>query len=202
MSAIIIQHENTKAYVDQHFAKDTEFMLGAFGKGRGIEEAQPRTGNILIPKGGSIRLDLGDRSVEIRDFGFAQTGGDLFVWDAQDKVVWTGNAVLAESPGIPWLLDGHLQDTLDTLRRVYDFLPADARIVPGHGPLTDRTTIKSHMDYLTELRIRVQASVKAGNTLEQTVKASNIKEYQQYALYGWVHSMVNVPAAFKELGGK
>lgn len=201
-STIIIQHQHTKSYIDQHFVKDTEFMLGAFGKGRGIEEAKPRTGNILIPKGSSIRLDLGDRSVEIKDFGFAQTGGDLMVWDEQNKIIWTGNAVLAEFPGIPWLLDGHLQDTLDTLRLVHEFLPADARVIPGHGSLTDRAAIKSHVDYLTELKARVQTSLKAGNTLEQTVQAADMKEYQKYALYGWVHNMVNVPAAFKELGGK
>jgi len=47
--------------------------------------------------------------------------------------MWGGNPVIAAKPALPWLLDGHLVETLETMTRVYDFPPADARIVPGHG---------------------------------------------------------------------
>jgi cyclase len=77
----IIQHANAKAYIDEHFKADTAFMIQNFGKGRGIEEIVPRTGDILIPEGGKLVIDLGGKSVEVIDFGFAQTGGDLFVWE-------------------------------------------------------------------------------------------------------------------------
>ena len=73
----IIQHEVTKQYIDTHFEGDTQFMMKNFGKGRGIEEIKPVAADILIPKGGKLTLDLGGKTVEIIDFGFAQTGGDL-----------------------------------------------------------------------------------------------------------------------------
>lgn len=197
-STTIIQHEATRAYVESHFADDVKFMLGAFGKGRGIEEIRPRAADLLVSAGGVLRLDLGGRVVEIRDFGFAQTGGDLWVWVPDAKVLFAGNPVIAEKPALPWLLDGRLQDSLDTLIKVRDFLPAGARIVPGHGRVIDKQALDWPIGYLSALRDQVKAAIARGATLEQTAGEVQLPEYQGYALHGWVHKQVNVGAAYRE----
>ncbi|HYD82371.1 MAG TPA: MBL fold metallo-hydrolase [Paucimonas sp.] len=198
-STAIIQHVNAKNYIDANFDKDVQFMRGAFGEGRGIEKAKARTGDILVPKDGKLELDLGGKIVQIIDFGFAQTGGDLFVWDPQSKVLFAGNPVIAQQPALPWLLDGHLQETLATMQRVHDFLPADARIVPGHGPVVGRDALQWHIGYLAELKMQVAQALEKGMTLEQTVAAVELPQYKGYAIYDWVHKQINVPAAYKEL---
>ncbi len=129
----VVQHRHTQRFIAAHLADDKAFMIQHFGTGRGIEPIQARAADILVPEGGKLQLDLGDKIVEIIDFGFAQTGGDLWVWEPQSKVLWSGNPIIAGKPALPWLLDGHLLATLATLDRVYAFLPDDARIVPGHG---------------------------------------------------------------------
>lgn len=198
-STTIVQHEVTRAYVDKHFADDVKFMLGAFGKGRGIEQIQPRTGDLLVPRGGSLTLDLGGRMVEIRDFGFAQTGGDLWVWVPEAKVLFAGNPVIAERPALPWLLDGRLQDSLATLVKVRDFLPAGARIVPGHGRVIAKEELDWPIGYLSALRDQVKAAIARGLTLEQTTAEVTLPEFGGYMLHGWVHKQVNVQAAWREL---
>ena len=201
-STTIIQHANTRTYVDKHLADDKAFMIQHFGKGRGIEEIKARTGDVLVPAGGKITLDLGGKTVDVIDFGFAQTGGDLWVWEPQSKVMWSGNPVIASKPALPWLLDGHLVASLETLRKVYDFLPSDARIVPGHGVPMTREALKWHIDYLAAVRLQVQTAIDQGLTLEQTVKQVALPEFAGYALFGWVHPMLNVPAAYKDLSKK
>jgi glyoxylase-like metal-dependent hydrolase (beta-lactamase superfamily II) len=198
----IIQHEVTKQYIDTHFEADTQFMIQNFGKGRGIEEIKPVAADILIAKGGKITLDLGGKSLEIIDFGFAQTGGDLFIWESVSKVMWTGNSIITIKPSLPWLLDGHLVETLTSLHKVYDFLPADARVVPGHGSVMAKKDIKWHIDYLTTVKKEVEAAVAEGLTLEQTVERVKMPEFEGYALHGWVHPGLNVPAAYKDLSSK
>lgn len=198
-STVLIQHEATKTYVEAHFAEDVQFMLGAFGKGRGIEAARARTGDILVPKGGALTLDLGGKRVEIRDFGFAQTGGDLWVWVPEDKVLFAGNPVIAEPPSIPWLLDGNLVETLATMQRVRAFLPADATIVPGHGRPIAKAGLDWHIEYLTALRDQTRAAIAKGATLEQAVAEVEVPRAASYAIYGWVHKQINVPAAYEEL---
>lgn len=198
-STVIIQHEETKKYISTKFEADTKFMIGAFGKGRGIEQIKPRIGDVLIPKGGMIQVDLGGRVVEIRDFGFAQTGGDLWVWVPDAKVIFAGNPVVTEKPGIPWLLDGRVQETLDSLTKVRDFLPADAIIVPGHGRPMPKSGLDWHIGYLTALRDETKAAVANGATVEQAVSQVALPNYQGYAIFDWIHKQVNVPAAYKEL---
>jgi glyoxylase-like metal-dependent hydrolase (beta-lactamase superfamily II) len=195
----IIQHLNAKAYIDKHFEADTKFMMQNFGQGRGIEEIVPTTGDTLIPEGGKLLVDLGGKMVEILDFGFAQTGGDLFVWESQSKVMFTGNPVITVKPSLPWLLDGHLVETLQTLKTLYEFLPSDAKIVPGHGPVMKREDIKWHIDYLATVKKEVQMSIDQGFSLEETVAKVKMPEFSGYALFGWVHPGLNVPAAYKDL---
>lgn len=195
----IIQHVNTRAYIDKHFKADTEFMIQNFGAGRGIEEIVPSSGDILVPEGGRIAVDLGGKVVEVIDFGFAQTGGDLFVWEPESKVLWTGNPIIAQKPSLTWLLDGHLLETLDTIKRVYDFLPAEARVIPGHGPVIGREDLSWHIDYLTTVKERVGEAIERGLTLEETVEQVKMEEFRGYALFDWVHPALNVPAAYKDL---
>ncbi len=196
---IVIQHSYTKRYIDEHFKDDTEFMIQTLGPGRGIEEIVAHTADILVPDGGTITLDPGGKSVDIIDFGFAQTGGDLFVWEPEAKVLWTGNPIITVKPSLPWLLDGHLLETSDTLKKVYDFLPADAHVVPGHGSVMGREDMKWHIDYLDAVEKQVRLAVGEGLTLEQTVERVQMTEFGGYALFGWVHPGLNVPAAYKDL---
>lgn len=195
----IIQHANTKAYVDKNIDQDKAFMVKNFGQGRGIEEVVPRTGDVLVPAEGSITLDLGGHEVIIRDFGFAQTGGDLFVWHPAANVIWTGNPVISTKPALPWILDGHLIATHDTLVKVHDAITDDTRVIPGHGPVTDRSAIKWNIDYLATVKSQVKAAIDEGLTLEQTVEKVQMPEFSGYALFGWVHPSLNIPAAFKDL---
>lgn len=201
-ATIVIQHQNTSQYIREHLKDDKAFMIKNFGAGRGIEPIQARIANVLIPKGGRLALDLGGKQVEIIDFGFAQTGGDLFIWEPQSKTMWTGNPVIAVKPALPWLLDGHLLETLATLKNVHAFLPSDAKVVPGHGSLMTRDDIQWHIDYLETVKTQVKAAIDKGLSLEETVKSVTMPEFSGYALFGWVHPGLNVPAAYKDLTGK
>ena len=195
----IIQHEAAAAYINTHWDADIDFMIQNFGEGRGIEEVKPTPADILISSGGKIIVDLGNKKVEIQDFGFAQTGGDLFVSIPEDNILWTGNPVIADAPALPWLLDGHLIDTHDTLVKVYNRFDADTKVVPGHGPVTSIVAIKWAIDYLAAVRDGVQNAIDAGLSLEQTVAKVTLPDFKGYALYGWVHPSLNIPAAYKDL---
>ncbi|GAB2857740.1 hypothetical protein GCM10027277_27710 [Pseudoduganella ginsengisoli] len=198
----IVQHAVTRQYIAGHLEDDKAFMVKNFGSGRGIEHIKARSPDIVVAAGSTVSLDLGDKKVDIIDFGFGQTGGDLWVWEPQSKVLWTGNPVIASKPALPWLLDGRLVETLETLKKVYAFLPADAKIIPGHGVAMQREDLQWHIQYLETIRNKVQAAVNEGLTLEQTVQRTAMPEFGGYALFGWVHPGLNVPAAYRDLSKK
>ena len=195
----IIQHAFTAEYIHEHIDADKAFMMQNFGTGRGIEEIEATEADILVAEGGAITVDLGDINVDIKDYGFAQTGGDLFVSVPDANVLWTGNPIAAEAPALPWLLDGHLVETRETLQEVRAMVNDDTQIVPGHGPVTDAAAIDWAISYLSEVETQVGQAVAEGLTLEETVAEVEMADYQGYALFGWVHPHLNVPAAYTDL---
>jgi cyclase len=161
---------------------------------------KPRAGDIMIDHDTSI--DLGGRVVELKVFGQGQTKGDLFVWLPQEKAMFTSNAVLAERPALPWLLEGNHDLSLQALKRIKSFLPPDAIIIPGHGrPTTVARSLDYLIGYLETLDREVHAAVERGLTLDETVKAVAMEEYSGYKLYPWTHKQMNVPHAYKRIKG-
>jgi glyoxylase-like metal-dependent hydrolase (beta-lactamase superfamily II) len=201
-TTIIIQHLHAKQYIDKHLEDDKKFMCETLGRGRGIEEIETRTGDILVEQGSKIQIDLGGgKIVEIIDFGFGQTGGDLFIWEPESKIIWAGNVIPAPKPRLPWLLDGHIVDILQTLTKVYNFLPNGARIVPGHGIPMTREDLRWPIDYLTAVRNSVQKGIDQGLNLEEIIKLSidDTQQFRGYAYFDWIHPKVNVPKTYEEL---
>jgi cyclase len=199
-STVIVQHPATKRYMDEHFEDDRNFMLGLMGKGRGIERVQSRSADVVVPE--MITIDLGDRMVEVRHFGFAQTPGDLVVWVPDAKVLWVGNMIQAPSPALPWLLEGRHHDTIETLSRVKAFLPEDATIIPGHGKPMRPSGIDFPLNYLRELDGSVRKAIDEGRSAEEAQNAVAMAHYSDYSLFEWAHRTVNVPAAYSHLRDK
>jgi glyoxylase-like metal-dependent hydrolase (beta-lactamase superfamily II) len=195
-STQVIQHEATAAYIEDHFEKDVAFMSKHFAN-RGLREIEPRPADVRVPDGETLTIDLGGETVEIKQFGFAQTPGDLFVWVPSAQTMWMGNALIADAPAIPWLLDGGHVESLASMRRVRNFLPPDAKVVPGHGAVTDVRGVEDHIDYLAALDAEIRRAVDAGMSLEDAQKQVHVDAYRDYAIYGWVHSQLNVPQAYQ-----
>jgi len=197
--AKVIQHAATQQYVQSHFKDDVAFMSQHFGTNQGLSELKPQRADILVPDGGAVEVDLGARRVQVLHLGFAQTVGDLFVWMPAEKVLFTGNPIIARPPALPWLLDGRLEESLATLTRLRKLVPDDAIVVPGHGAPVDVKTMDFNISYLARLRQEVGAAVDRGLSKEAAVQAVTMKEYEGYKIFPWVHAQINVPKTYDEL---
>ena len=107
--------------------------------------------------------------------------------------------IQAPPPALPWLLEGRHEETIATLTKLQEFLPADTTIVPGHGKPMAREEIDYSIKYLKKLSQQVQEAIQEGLTLEETVQRMSFSEYRQYSLYDFVHKTVNVPAVYRDL---
>ncbi|SDE02093.1 Glyoxylase, beta-lactamase superfamily II [Mucilaginibacter pineti] len=200
-TTLIIQNEYAKENLSKNYEGIKTFMVGLFGTGRGIENTVFRPADIVIPKNSNLKLDLGGgKIIEFLNVGTAQSPADLFVWMPNQKIFWAGNPFIAESPAIPWLFDGFFLEPAANLKKVYDFLPNEAIVIPGHGRITNKAGIKYTIDYVQELKTEVEAAVDKGLTLEQTKEAVKMKEYDKgYVLFNWLHYNFNLPNAYKDI---
>jgi len=200
-SSIIIQNELANESLSKHYEYIKQFMVRLFGTGREIEATSFRPAQLLVPKNSSLKLDLGNgKIVEFINIGTAQSPADLFIWLSSSKVFWAGNPFIAESPAIPWLFDGYFLEPANNLRKMYDFLPDDAIVVPGHGRITNKAGIKFTIDYVEALKRNITGAVENGLTLEQTIQTVRMKEFDKgYALFDWLHFNFNLPNAYKDI---
>ncbi|MBL8632443.1 MAG: MBL fold metallo-hydrolase [Myxococcales bacterium] len=195
----VVQHQRTAEYIAAHFQEDVAFMKMNFGTDQGLDEVRAVAADTLVSDTTPYKVDLGGIQVEARYYGFAQTGGDLFVHVPTAKVLWTGNSLVATKPAVPWLLDGHGKDVATTLTQVRAALPADTIVVPGHDHPTNPAGFDFSVNYLRAMNEEVSAAIGKGLTVEQTVAAVTMPSYQGYAIWDWVHKVVNVPATYAEL---
>jgi glyoxylase-like metal-dependent hydrolase (beta-lactamase superfamily II) len=200
-STRIIQNEFAKDNLAKNYSGIKQFMVSLFGSGRGIESTVYRAADIVIPKNSNLKIDMGgDKIVELINISPAQSQADLFAWMPNQKVFWAGNPFIAESPAIPWLFDGYFLEPTANLKKVYDFLPDDVIVIPGHGRITSKAGIKYTIDYVEELKKEVTEAVAKGLTLEQTRAAVTMKDYDKgYVLFHWLHDNYNLPNAYKDI---
>ncbi len=192
-TTLIIQNEFARDNLAKNYEGIKQFMITLFGKGRGIEESRYRAADITIARNNNLKLDLGNgKVVELMNEGPAQSPADLFVWLPSSKVFWAGNPFIAESPTIPWLFDGFFLEPARNLRKVYDLLPDDAIIVPGHGKITNKAGIKYTIDYVDALKKNVEDAVRKGLTLEQTQAAVALKEFDKGYVFSTGFTIISI----------
>jgi cyclase len=115
-----------------------------------------------------LTLDLGDRRIEILNFGRGVTPGDTVLYLPREKVLLVGDLIV--NP-ITFALSGYPTEWLEALRRI-DELDATT-IVTGHGPaLRDKTLLHATMDVFRMLLkegARLKAEGKSADEAKESI---------------------------------
>jgi len=93
---------------------------------------------------GELTLTVGGKQVQLIQVGSAHTAGDVIAYVPANHVVYTGDILFIEGTPIAWA--GPVANWIRACDRIMA-LDADV-IVPGHGPITDKTGVKRMQDYL------------------------------------------------------
>lgn len=115
-------------------------------------------------------LHRGAREIHIKYLGRGNTEGDAVVWLPQERVLASGDLVVAP---IPYGFGSYPKEWIETLDKLaaYDFKV----LVPGHGEIQkNRDQIRLIQDLLREVRRQVATSVKQGLDLAATRKAVDL----------------------------
>jgi glyoxylase-like metal-dependent hydrolase (beta-lactamase superfamily II) len=172
--AQLIAHARGEADLRNRGNDHLEALRAALGDG--VDGTVPTLPDRWIA-GADERLELGGLMFEFRHRGGAHTPGDMLVWLPQTRVLFSGDVVYVDrllgvipvSQTKPWLA------TFAEIER-----GAPARIVPGHGRVTDLATAQADTrDYLLALRSHMKKAVDEGQDISVAVKAFDARP--------WVH---------------
>jgi glyoxylase-like metal-dependent hydrolase (beta-lactamase superfamily II) len=114
---------------------------------------------------GEMHLKVGDKDVHLIQVGPAHTQGDTLVHVPQDRVVYTGDILFIEGTPVIWA--GPVRRWIDACNRI---LAMDVDVVvPGHGPITDKSGAIAVRDYLTYVDHETRRRYDAGMSVDDAM---------------------------------
>ncbi len=112
-------------------------------------------------------LRLGDKTLRLLHPGRGHTDGDLVVLFVEDRVLHTGDLFFnGRYPNIDLEAGGSVQAWVATIDRILE-LDFD-RVIPGHGPVTDRAGLRAFQDFMRQLALVGVAAEREGRSLAET----------------------------------
>jgi len=119
------------------------------------------------------RLRIGGKTLELVHPGPGHTDGDLVVLFLDEQVIHMGDLLFnGHYPNIDLEAGGTVQSWPATLESVLQ-LPFE-RVIPGHGPTTDREGIRQFQGFLTQLWEIGQSAAQRGVGVEETMASAEL----------------------------
>lgn len=143
-----------------------------------------------------MNLFLGDRRIELMHLGTGHTVDDVLVYLPAEKLLFAGD--VAFHYVTPLAFEGHISGWI----RVIDAVEAmDVEtIVPGHGPVGDKSDLREMRDYLALVRREARRGFQEGAPPEEVVQRIKLGRFSQW---GESERLIpNVHRLYQELRGE
>lgn len=125
-----------------------------------------------------ITIWAGAQPAEVFHLGPGHTDGDSVVWFRTEKVLHTGDLLFnGMVPFIDAAGGGSAHGYLRSLDRLLAMLPADTKIIPGHGPVTDVPGLRHARDFLKDLSTEVDKAIKSGKSRTEAARTVTLTAY-------------------------
>lgn len=156
-TAPIVAHENVRR----------RLASGTSVRGNTVAPARPGALPVLTFDE-SVTIHLNGEDVRAVHTPHGHTDGDSVIWFTKSNVVHMGDQFFNGTfPFVDTENGGSVRGMIANVDHVLDLLPDDAKVIPGHGPLSDKNGLRRFVSTLKATSAAVEAGVAAGKTLEQ-----------------------------------
>jgi glyoxylase-like metal-dependent hydrolase (beta-lactamase superfamily II) len=146
------------------------------------EPDQPRTALPLITFSDRIRIAFNDDTIDVIHLPNGHTDGDSIVWFRNANVLHMGDLFFNGSfPYIDIDHGGSVTGYIDNVAKVLEMIPADTRIIPGHGALANVVELAEYHEMLTSTVAQISTRLASGERIED-IEAAGLGA--QWAHYG------------------
>jgi glyoxylase-like metal-dependent hydrolase (beta-lactamase superfamily II) len=126
----------------------------------------------------SMTLHVKGVTARLTHIANAHTDGDTYVWFPAANVLATGDTVaIGRYPNIDFASGGNIKGMIAATDLYLKLVNDKTKIVPGHGPLTDKAGVKSYRAMLVAARDRMAKLVAAGKSEQEVVAAKPFADY-------------------------
>ncbi|HXJ45381.1 MAG TPA: MBL fold metallo-hydrolase [Candidatus Dormibacteraeota bacterium] len=115
-----------------------------------------------------VTVHLNGEDIRALHFPSGHTDGDAIIFFPKNNVVHMGDDFVRYGfPFIDVAGGGSVQGMIDGVEKAAAQLPADVKVIPGHGALSNLDDVRAYVKMLRETSAVVQKAIDAHKTLDQ-----------------------------------
>ncbi len=142
---------------------------------------------------GRLDIEVGGRAIELIEVGPAHTAGDVLAYVPDAKAIYTGDILFIGGTPIVWA--GPIGNWIAACDLM---LGMDIEtVVPGHGPLTDKSGIVQVRDYLAFIETEATERFRAGMDAWDAARDIALNGFGEWGERGRI--AVNVDTVYRSL---
>jgi glyoxylase-like metal-dependent hydrolase (beta-lactamase superfamily II) len=174
--APIIAHDNVRKRLESG---------GGAGNGGSVHrdfKPAPKEALPIITFDHDVTVHLNGEDIRALYFPAGHTDGDSVIFFPKSDVVHMGDDFVTY--GFPFIdvdSGGSIDGMIDGVEKVLGQVPADVKIIPGHGPISNVTDVRAYLDMLKATREAVAKEIKAGKTVDQMKQEKILDPWKKYA---------------------
>ena len=116
----------------------------------------------------ALSVHWNGEEIKVVHFPHGHTDGDSVVFFTGSHVVHMGDDFFAGNfPFVDLATGGSVQGLIDDVAKALTQMPADAKVIPGHGPLSTRADLERYHTMLVASTEVVRRRMQAGESLEK-----------------------------------
>jgi cyclase len=142
-----------------------------------------------------VTVHLNGEDIRALHFPAGHTDGDSIIFFPKNNVVHMGDDFVRY--GFPFIdvnSGGSVQGMIAAMEKATAQLPADVKVIPGHGALSNLDDVREFTKMLKETSAVVQKALDAHKTLDQMKKEKILEPWQK-----WSGQFVNADAFMETL---
>jgi cyclase len=185
--APIVAHENVRKRL-------------ASGTSRGTDKVPPAPAGALpvITFNDTLTIHLNGEDVRAVHMPHGHTDGDSVIWFTGSNVVHMGDDYFnGFFPYVDTENGGDVGGLIANVEKVLATVPDDVKVIPGHGPLSDKAGLRRYATTLKETLAAVQKGVDAGKTAGQLKSEKVLARWEEWGK-GFIKTDTWIDALYAE----
>jgi glyoxylase-like metal-dependent hydrolase (beta-lactamase superfamily II) len=169
--ATIIAHENVR----KHMGIEHDMKMLNTKVPPAPEIARP-----LVTFKKEIAFHLNGEDVKVFQVEPGHTDGDAVIYFQNANVIHMGDLYFEGLyPYIGIYSGGSINGMIKVINQILPMIDENTKVVPGHGPLSNKAKLKEYVSMLTAIRDNVSRLMQEGNTMEEVVAAKPTRAFDE-----------------------
>jgi Zn-dependent hydrolases, including glyoxylases len=164
--------------------------------------ASPKEALPVITFDQSLSVHFNGEEIRVIHFPHGHTDGDSVIFFTTSNVVHLGDDFFAgRFPFVDLESGGSVQGLTKNIADIIPKIPAGAKLIPGHGPISTVDDLKAYHRMLMETTAHVQKQIAAKKTLDQIKKEGLPAEWKSWG-EGFVKTDLWLELVYRSLSMK